>query len=334
VPSAHPVTDRKLMMSIGHPAIVRTVDVVDRDGEPYVVMEYLDGPTLDHVLLARRRAASVADLSNLGSHAARDHAAARDRVIGDHATGERVTTSYDVPRAARPAPLPAAIAVAVVAQVTEALAYLHGCGLLHGDVKASNIVACGQPHGSSSDPYPYDEQRAADTDLGRLASVKMVDLGTLRRLGPPVPVPPGATTGYASTGYVSTRYVSTGYVSPVHVSPGYDAPELAASPPSVATDLYAAARLLAVLALDIPGRSGAYRHRLPSASSHPVLATYPGLDRFLRRGTDPAPAGRYPDAGHMLSALDRLFAEIAEIDAARGKLGDATTEPTHARAEV
>jgi hypothetical protein len=77
---------------LDHPGIVRVLDHGYDDGQPYLVMEYVSGPSLKGYLQGRA------------------------------------------------GPLPVEDAVALVAAVADALAYAHGQGVIHRDVKPSNIL--------------------------------------------------------------------------------------------------------------------------------------------------------------------------------------------------
>jgi serine/threonine-protein kinase len=105
-------------------------------------------------------------------------------------------------RVRRDGPVPPAVAVNVVAQIADALAYLHPRGVVHGDVKPSNMLVPG--------------------DGGR---VRLVDFGVARRIavdanGEPLP--------------------SEDELAATHATPEYVAPEVVAGgPPTPAADVYA-----------------------------------------------------------------------------------------------
>jgi serine/threonine-protein kinase len=87
-------------------------------------------------------------------------------------------------------PLPPAVAVNVVAQVADALGYLHGRGIMHGDVKPSNILV------------PVDGTR-----------VRLTDFGVARRVPPPRGGA-GERATHATPEYVSPEVVAGDPPSP------------------------------------------------------------------------------------------------------------------------
>jgi serine/threonine protein kinase, bacterial len=82
-------------------------------------------------------------------------------------------------------PLPPAVAAEVVAQVAEALAYVHGRGIVHGDVKPGNVLV------------PVDG-----------SAVRLADFGVARRLGEP------SRATHATPEYVAPEIVAGGAPSP------------------------------------------------------------------------------------------------------------------------
>ncbi|MBI5336113.1 MAG: protein kinase [Mycolicibacterium rufum] len=103
--------------------------------------------------------------------------------------------------------------------------------------------------------------------------------------------------------------------SPVYGTPGYQAPELALTGPTVASDIYTVGRTLAVLVMDLPANNGRSADRIPSADSVPVLAAHESLYRSLLRATDPDPARRFTSIAEM---ADQLTGVLYEVVAAGG----------------
>ena len=84
----------------------------------------------------------------------------------------------------------------------------------------------------------------------------------------------------------------------------------------MASDLYTVARTLAVLVFDFRGFQDPRRYRdsFPPASEVAVFARYPGLYRFLVKGTHPDPARRFQSAGEMAEQLLGVLRQVAAID--------------------
>ncbi|MBL7489987.1 protein kinase [Frankia sp. AgB1.9] len=132
-------------------------------------------------------------------------------------------------------------------------------------------------------------------------------------------------------------------VSPFFSTAGFRAPELEKNqhggtirsrPPSIASDLYAAARTLAVLVLGrFPRMTSDYRHSLPPSDRFPVLAEYDSLRRVMVKGMAPDPEDRFGDAEEMADELVGVLREIVareqgERISAVSRWFDDVTHPT------
>ncbi len=106
--------------------------------------------------------------------------------------------------------------------------------------------------------------------------VKLIDLGAVAPLG-----------GY-------------GYI---YGTPGFQAPEIATSGPTVASDAYTVGRTLAVLTAHIPMEHGRYTDGLPDPSDEPNLERYNSLYRLLVKATDPNPERRFSSAAELTDQL-------------------------------
>ncbi len=95
------------LAEIDHPGIVRVLDANEAEGRIYVVMEYVDGPTLRRILSHRRRGRRVEETARWVEL---DRAAFRRWVVSK------------------------------AAEVADALAAVHATGLAHLDVKPDNIL--------------------------------------------------------------------------------------------------------------------------------------------------------------------------------------------------
>ncbi|MBJ7338101.1 serine/threonine-protein kinase [Mycolicibacterium sp.] len=95
---------------------------------------------------------------------------------------------------------------------------------------------------------------------------------------------------------------------------GYQAPEIAHTGPTVASDVYTVGRTLAVLVMDVPQEHGRFIDQLPGPDAAPVLAKYESLYRAILRATDPDPARRFSSMEEMADQLTGVLHEIASTD--------------------
>ncbi len=121
--------------------------------------------------------------------------------------------------------------------------------------------------------------------------------------------------------------------SPVYGTVGYQAPEIADTGPTVASDLYTVGRTLAVLATDFVGFQNIYVSTLPPATSVPVYARFDSLYSFLDRATARNPDERFQDAEEMAGQLLGVLREIVAAGGATPLSVPSTnfTPPTVAR---
>ncbi|CDO08767.1 serine/threonine protein kinase [Mycolicibacterium cosmeticum] len=103
--------------------------------------------------------------------------------------------------------------------------------------------------------------------------------------------------------------------SAIYGTIGYQAPEIARTGPTVASDVYTVGRTLAVLVMDVPQQNGHFVAELPGPDTVPVLAAHESLHRALQRATDPDPACRFSS---MAELADQLTGVLYEIVAAGG----------------
>jgi serine/threonine-protein kinase PknG len=95
---------------------------------------------------------------------------------------------------------------------------------------------------------------------------------------------------------------------------GYQAPEIATTGPTVATDVYTVGRTLAVLVMDVPQERGRFVDQLPGPETVPVLAKHESLYRAILRATDPDPARRFSSMEELADQLTGVLHEIASAD--------------------
>ena len=95
---------------------------------------------------------------------------------------------------------------------------------------------------------------------------------------------------------------------------GYQAPEIAETGPTVASDVYTVGRTLAVLLMDVPQEHGRFVEQLPGPATVPVLAKHDSLYRAILRATDPNPSHRFSSMEEMADQLTGVLHEIAAAD--------------------
>jgi serine/threonine-protein kinase PknG len=126
---------------------------------------------------------------------------------------------------------------------------------------------------------------SADNVIHSTSGVKLIDLGAVRRIDDSD--------------------------SPVWGKPGFQDPEIAAHGPSIATDLYAVARMMAALSFPFPGfRAGT---PIPGPDEVPVLAAHPSFVRLLRRATNHDPRRRFATAADMAEQLECVLREVRAV---------------------
>jgi serine/threonine-protein kinase PknG len=95
---------------------------------------------------------------------------------------------------------------------------------------------------------------------------------------------------------------------------GYQAPEIAHTGPTVASDVYTVGRTLAVLVMDVPEEHGQFVEQLPGPATVPVLARHESLYRAILRATDSDPGQRFSSMAEMADQLTGVLHEIAATE--------------------
>jgi serine/threonine-protein kinase PknG len=98
--------------------------------------------------------------------------------------------------------------------------------------------------------------------------------------------------------------------SPVWGKRGFQDPDIAIHGPSVGTDLYTVARMMAVLSFPFPGFSTHRQGSLPTPDEVDLLARYPSYYGLLRRATNPDPQCRFASAAEMAEQLEGVLREV------------------------
>ncbi|WP_432103921.1 tetratricopeptide repeat protein [Streptomyces sp. bgisy091] len=105
--------------------------------------------------------------------------------------------------------------------------------------------------------------------------------------------------------------------SAIYGTVGYQAPEVAETGPSVASDLYTVARTLAVLTFDFQGYTNVFVDSLPDPDNIEVFRRYESFYRLLVRATDPDPARRFSSADEMAEQLTGVLREVVALQTGR-----------------
>jgi serine/threonine-protein kinase PknG len=102
--------------------------------------------------------------------------------------------------------------------------------------------------------------------------------------------------------------------SSIYGTMGYQAPEIAETGPTVASDVYTVGRTLAVLVMDVPQEKGRFVDELPGPDTVPVLAEHESLHLAILRATDADPARRFTSMEELADQLTGVMHEIAAVD--------------------
>jgi serine/threonine-protein kinase PknG len=98
--------------------------------------------------------------------------------------------------------------------------------------------------------------------------------------------------------------------SPIFGTVGYQAPEVATSGPSVASDIFTIGRTLMVLCADVPGYQSDYEVTLPPADSAPVFADNDSLYRLLQRCCAADPDDRFTSVDELRAQMLGVLREV------------------------
>ncbi|MFJ4684956.1 tetratricopeptide repeat protein [Streptomyces sp. NPDC088789] len=107
--------------------------------------------------------------------------------------------------------------------------------------------------------------------------------------------------------------------SAIYGTVGYQAPEVAETGPSVASDLYTVGRTLAVLTFDFQGYTSVFVDSLPDPDNIEVFRRYESFYRLLVRSTDPDPARRFASAQEMAEQLTGVLREVVSLQSGRAR---------------
>jgi serine/threonine-protein kinase PknG len=102
--------------------------------------------------------------------------------------------------------------------------------------------------------------------------------------------------------------------SAIYGTLGYQAPEIAETGPTVASDVYTVGRTLAVLVMDVPQEKGRFVEQLPGPETVPVLAKHESLYLAIMRATDDDADRRFASMEELADQLTGVMHEIAAVN--------------------
>ncbi|MFJ4657148.1 tetratricopeptide repeat protein [Nocardia sp. NPDC088792] len=111
--------------------------------------------------------------------------------------------------------------------------------------------------------------------------------------------------------------------SALYGTPGYQAPEVGATGPTIASEVYTVGRTLAVLIMKIPSVNGHFGP-LPEPATEPLLQRHDSLYRFLLRATDTDPDQRFGSVAEMIDQLTGVLREVLSTEDGRPRPGLST----------
>jgi serine/threonine-protein kinase PknG len=103
--------------------------------------------------------------------------------------------------------------------------------------------------------------------------------------------------------------------SAIYGTVGFQAPEIAETGPTVATDIFTIGRTLAVLAIDFRGYQSTFKANLPDRNEVDLFRRFESFHRLLQRATHVDPDARFVDAGEL---TDQMLGVLREVLAADG----------------
>jgi eukaryotic-like serine/threonine-protein kinase len=179
------------------------------------------------------------------------------------------------------------VALAIVAKVAEAVAFLHSQGWIHGDIGPSNIIV------------------ASDSDLTSPSSVVVCDLGIARRIGEAGPIVE-RTSERLAAGPIVERTSERLAAGPVRGTHAYMAPEQVRGEPwTEATDVFALGILLWEM---VTGKRLFHRGPTYMSAAAVVEASVPStgdraIDQLLRLALSKDVNQRISSASEFLDSL-------------------------------
>ncbi|RVW09104.1 serine/threonine protein kinase [Prescottella agglutinans] len=107
----------------------------------------------------------------------------------------------------------------------------------------------------------------------------------------------------------------------IYGTPGFQAPEIIATGPTVATDIYTVGRTLASLTVNLPTKHGRLLDGLPDPADEPLFRQHESYYRLLRRATNPDPAQRFSSIDEISTQLTGLLREVSSAQSGQPRPG-------------
>jgi serine/threonine-protein kinase PknG len=105
--------------------------------------------------------------------------------------------------------------------------------------------------------------------------------------------------------------------SPIYGTVGYQAPEIADTGPTIASDVFTVGRTLAALCIDFRGYQGQFRFDFPDQQDVELFSRFDSLYRFLLRATARRPEDRFSSCDDAAEQLTGVLREIVAAEEGR-----------------
>lgn len=142
-----------------------------------------------------------------------------------------------------------------------------------------------------------------DNLVSQADAIKLIDLGGVRR--------------------VDDQY------SAIFGTIGYQAPEVAQTGPTVASDIFTIGRTLATLVLDFRGNTTTYATTLPPVSQTPLFSRYDSFYRMLSKACAPDPNDRFATVEELRVQMLGVLRDVVALQTGLGRAATNSTNSEH-----